>query len=81
MVYQAVTYAVPDFKEVGAEALEWWWILLAVLGGIVLLILIIFILYKVCMCMLCMWQVCGVVFFKGGVGWGVNDYTKICILQ
>ena len=48
VVHQAVTYAVPDFQESGAEALEWWWILLAVIGGLALLILIIFILYKVC---------------------------------
>ncbi|KAL8621290.1 hypothetical protein ACOMHN_008115 [Nucella lapillus] len=44
---EAVTYAVPDFQEVGAEALEWWWILLAILGGILLLIIIIFCLYKI----------------------------------
>ncbi|KAK7110878.1 integrin alpha-PS1-like [Littorina saxatilis] len=44
---EAVTYAVPDFKESGAGAVEWWWILLAVLGGILLLVLIIFCLYKI----------------------------------
>ncbi|XP_076467548.1 integrin alpha-PS1-like [Babylonia areolata] len=44
---EAVTYAVPDFKEVGTETLEWWWILLAVLGGILLLVIIIFCLYKI----------------------------------
>lgn len=43
---EAITVAVPDFKDVGSKEVEWWWILLAVLGGILLLALIIFILYK-----------------------------------
>ncbi|KAK7477071.1 hypothetical protein BaRGS_00031657 [Batillaria attramentaria] len=44
---EAVTYAVPDFKDAGAAELKWWVILLAVLGGILLLVIIIFVLYKV----------------------------------
>lgn len=44
---EAVTYAVPDFKDAGAAEVKWWVILLAVLGGILLLIIIIFVLYKV----------------------------------
>lgn len=44
---QAVTYAVPDFKDSGAQQVMWWVILLAVLGGIIVLAIIIFILYKV----------------------------------
>ncbi|PVD30464.1 hypothetical protein C0Q70_09730 [Pomacea canaliculata] len=44
---EAVTYAVPDFKDSGAQQVMWWVILLAVLGGIIVLAIIIFILYKI----------------------------------